>query len=38
MLKCAEFGYRMMIELVDTHNDHVQRELRATIAALRRTA
>jgi LacI family transcriptional regulator len=34
MLKCAEFGYRMMIELVDTHSDHVQRELRATIAAL----
>ena len=34
MLKCAELGYRMMIELVDTHNDHVQRELRATIAAL----
>jgi len=34
MLKCAERGYRMMIELVDTHSDHVQRELRATIAAL----
>lgn len=34
MLKCAEFGYRMMIELVDTHSDHVERELRATIAAL----
>jgi len=34
MLKCSELGYRMMIELVDTHNDHVQRELRATIAAL----
>jgi LacI family transcriptional regulator len=34
MLKCAELGYRMMIELVDTHNDHVERELRATIAAL----
>ena len=34
MLKCAELGYRMMIELVDTHSDHVQRELRATIAAL----
>lgn len=34
VLKCAEFGYRMMIELVDTHNDHVERELRATIAAL----
>ena len=34
MLKCAEFGYRLMIELVDTHSDHVERELRATIAAL----
>jgi LacI family transcriptional regulator len=34
MLKCAEYGYRMIIELVDTHSDHVQRELRATIAAL----
>jgi LacI family transcriptional regulator len=34
MLKCTELGYRMMIELVDTHNDHVERELRATIAAL----
>lgn len=34
MLKCAELGYRLMIELVDTHNDHVERELRATIAAL----
>jgi LacI family transcriptional regulator len=34
MLKCAELGYRMMIELVDTHNDHVEREVRATIAAL----
>lgn len=34
MLKCAEHGYRMMIELVDTHSDHVERELRATIAAL----
>jgi LacI family transcriptional regulator len=34
MLKCAELGYRMMIELVDTHSDNVERELRATIAAL----
>lgn len=34
MLKCAEFGYRMIFELVDTHSDHVERELRATIAAL----
>ena len=34
MLKCAELGYRMIIELVDTHDDHVERELRAAIAAL----
>ena len=34
MLKCAEHGYRLMIELVDTHNDHVERELRSAIAAL----
>lgn len=34
MLKCAELGYRMIFELVDTHNDHVERELRSTIAAL----
>lgn len=34
MLKCAEYGYRMMFELVDTHSDHVERELGAAIAAL----
>lgn len=34
MLKAAEYGYRLIFELVDTHNDHVERELRATIAAL----
>ncbi len=34
MLECAEHGYRMIFELVDTHNDHVERELSATIAAL----
>src|SRR3546814_15303929 len=34
MLKCAEYGYRMKVELVDPHNDHVERELTATIAAL----
>ena len=34
MLKSAEFGYRLIFELVDTHNDHVERELSATIAAL----
>lgn len=34
MLKCTEHGYRMIFELVDTHNDHVERELGAAIAAL----
>lgn len=34
MLKCAEYGYRMLFELVDTHSDHVERELGAIIAAL----
>jgi len=34
MLKCAEHGYRMIVELVDTHSDHVERELLAAIAAL----
>jgi LacI family transcriptional regulator len=34
MLMCAEHGYRMILELVDTHNDHVERELLSTIAAL----
>lgn len=34
MLTCDEHGYRMMVELVDTHSDHVERELSATIAAL----
>ena len=34
MLSCAENGYRLIIELVDTHNDHVERELAAAIAAL----
>ena len=35
MLKCAEYGYRLIVELIDTHSDHVERELRASIAALR---
>jgi len=35
MLKCAELGYRLIFELVDTHNDHVERELAATLASLR---
>ena len=34
MLKCAEYGYRMIFELIDTHSDHVERELGAAIAAL----
>lgn len=34
MLKCAEHGYRMLIELVDTHDDHIERELKAAIASL----
>lgn len=34
MLTCTKHGYRMLIELVDTHNDHVERELGAAIAAL----
>ncbi|MBX7495183.1 LacI family DNA-binding transcriptional regulator [Qipengyuania sp. 6B39] len=34
MLTCADRGYRMLVELVDTHNDHVERELGAAIAAL----
>ena len=34
MLTCAEHGYRMIIELVDTHSDHIERELSAAIAAL----
>ncbi len=34
MLTCAEHGYRMIVELVDTHSDYVVRELMAAIAAL----
>lgn len=34
MLTCAQAGYRMIFELVDTHSDHIERELTATIAAL----
>ena len=35
MLTCAKHGYRMMVELVDTHSDHIERELMGAIAALR---
>lgn len=34
MAACAEHGYRLIVELVDTHNDHIERELLAAIAAL----
>lgn len=34
MLTSAQHGYRMIFELVDTHNDHVERELQGAIAAL----
>ena len=34
ILTCSKHGYRMIVELVDTHIDHVERELGATISAL----
>lgn len=34
MLTCAEHSYRLIVELVDTHSDHIERELMAAIAAL----
>ncbi|SEN45449.1 transcriptional regulator, LacI family [Sphingomonas gellani] len=34
MLTCAEHGYRMIIELIDTHSDQLERELLAAIAAV----
>jgi len=34
MLTCAEHGYRLIVELVDTHSDHVERELSAALIAL----
>jgi len=34
MLKCAEHGYRMIFELVDTHSANVERELTAALSAL----
>lgn len=34
MLTCAEHGYRLIFELVDTHSDHIERELSAALAAL----
>lgn len=34
MLRCAESGYRMIFELVDTHSSQVEREVQAAISAL----
>ncbi len=34
MLTCAEHGYRLIIELIDTHSDHIRRELSAALGAL----
>lgn len=34
MLKCAEHGYRMIFELVDTHNAHVEREIMGALSSL----
>ncbi|WP_203311090.1 MULTISPECIES: LacI family DNA-binding transcriptional regulator [Sphingomonas] len=34
MLTCADHGYRLIVELVDTHSDHIARELMGAIAAL----
>lgn len=35
MLTCSRHGYRLILELVDTHSDHIERELLAAIGALR---
>ena len=34
ILTCSKHGYRMMVELIDTHSDHVERELGAALSAL----
>jgi LacI family transcriptional regulator len=34
MLTCAQHGYRLIVELIDTHSDHIERELLAAIASL----
>jgi LacI family transcriptional regulator len=34
MLTCAQHGYRLIVELVDTHSDHIERELSAALASL----
>jgi LacI family transcriptional regulator len=35
MLTCAEHGYRMILELVDTHSDNIDAELGNALSALR---
>lgn len=35
MLTCAAHGYRMIVELVDTHSTQIERELAGAVAALR---
>lgn len=35
MLTCSHHGYRLILELVDTHSDHIERELLGAIGALR---
>ena len=34
MLECAEHGYRMIFELIDTHSAQVEREIMAALSAL----
>lgn len=34
MLTCSAHGYRLILELVDSHSDHIERELAAAIGAL----
>ncbi|MET0308536.1 MAG: LacI family DNA-binding transcriptional regulator [Sphingomonas sp.] len=34
MLKCAEHGYRMLFELVDSHSDALESQIRAALSAL----
>ena len=34
MLKCAEHGYRMLFELVDSHSDRLESQVQAALSAL----
>ena len=34
MLKCAEHGYRMLFELVDSHSPDLEKQVRAALAAI----